>query len=479
MKNYLNKRGYVLLKKNYDENILNNIRNELTVKPKVIPGYGVEPEPFKVYLENTNKLYLPRFYGLNKVDNKILNKLSNPKRINVKFKGKLRDIQKEPIKKCLETFKNIGGGILSLPCGFGKTCCGCYLVSKMKTKTLVIVNKGFLVDQWKERIQQFLPKAKIGKIQQKIVDIENKDIVIGMLQSIAKRKYDKNVFDSFGLVILDECHTVPSKVFSKALQKLNSKYMLGLSATPTRKDGLTKVLKWYIGDIIYKYDKLDTRFNVNVERYIYKNDKDIKYCKECLLYTKKPNIAKMITNIVECHYRNKLIINLLFKKYKEKRKILILSGRRKHLEELNKLIEKKKKGISGFYMGGMKENELKESETKPIIFGTYSMASTGMDISGLNTLILASPMSTIEQSVGRILRKKNKDFDPIVIDICDIFSTFYNQINKRKKFYLKKKYNIISYDVNYNGTKIEKCEEEKEDIKEIHDNKKLVNLFSD
>lgn len=452
---YITKRGYVIIKKNFENEELKKIRDKLTVTPKVIPGFGTEPEPFKIYLENKNKMYLPTHYGINKFGKTKL-KMKKEEKIRVKFNGKLREHQKVPIKKCIETFKTKGGGILSLPCGFGKTCCGCYLAAKMCVKTLVIVNKTFLVNQWIERIKYFLPEAKIGKIQQKTIDIEGKDIVIGMLQSIAMRKYELDVFDSFGLVILDECHTVPSKVFSKTLQKVNSKYMLGLSATPNRKDGLTKVLKWFIGDIIYKYEKLDTRFNVTVERYSYNNN-DNKYSKEVLLFTKKPNIARMVTNIVECKKRNKFITEKIIENYKKGRKILILSARRKHLEEIYKLLIKNniENDKTGYYVGGMKKEELKLTEDKNIILGTYSMASTGMDIAGLNTLLMISPMSSIEQSVGRILRKKDENFNPLVIDICDQFSVFYNQSKKRLRFYNKKKYNIDNYSVDSVGNIIE------------------------
>jgi superfamily II DNA or RNA helicase len=97
----------------------------------------------------------------------------------------------------------------------------------------------------------------------------------------------------------------------------------------------------------------------------------------------------------------------------------------------------------GLYIGGMKEEQLKESETKKIIIATYAMASEGLDIKTLTTLCMATPKTDVCQSVGRILRSKHKR--PLVIDIVDKHDIFQRQFNKRKTYYNKKKYNIQKY----------------------------------
>ena len=106
------------------------------------------------------------------------------------------------------------------------------------------------MDQWKERIEFFLPDAK-GKIQGDVVKIDDKDIVIGMLQSISMKDYPDEVFNSFGFVIYDECHHLGAEVFSRSLIK-GCKYTLGLSATPKRADGLTKVFECFLGDTVFQ-----------------------------------------------------------------------------------------------------------------------------------------------------------------------------------------------------------------------------------
>lgn len=221
---YIGKRGYIIKKKILNEEELNEIRNELTVKPNISNDYGEKNESFKVYLENVNKIYVPKFYGLKKFGKPDINKLKDGEDININFNGELRELQIEAINKYLETYKKNkieGGGIISLGCGQGKTVVALNIIYRLKKKTLVVVHKEFLMNQWIERIEMFLPNAKIGKIQQNKYDVENKDIVICMLQTISMREFPLNAFDCFGLIIIDEAHRIPSRVFSKALSKIN------------------------------------------------------------------------------------------------------------------------------------------------------------------------------------------------------------------------------------------------------------------
>ena len=122
----------------------------------------------------------------------------------------------------LEHLLKYDGGGICVGCGSGKTVMAIYIAHILKVKTLVIVHKSFLLNQWKERFEQF-SNARIGIIQQNKVETDDKDVVIGMLQSIAKDKYDFGIFREFGLVIFDEAHHAPSKFFSKALPLISCK----------------------------------------------------------------------------------------------------------------------------------------------------------------------------------------------------------------------------------------------------------------
>lgn len=320
------------------------------------------------------------------------------------------------------------------------------IISQLAKKTLVVVHKDFLLKQWKERIEQFLPDARVGLIKAKVIDIEDKDIVMASLQSLSMKEYDKGTFDEFGLVVCDEVHNFAAEVFSRALFKTNFKYSLGLSATITRKDGLSKVFKWHLGDIVYRNTKKKVDV-VNVECHEYFNESP-QYSQEVVLpFNNKPNMARMINNICNFSDRIDYIVKILvkIKKNEKNRNTLLLSDRREHLKELKSRIDQKNIGKTGYYVGGMKDNELKHTEDNcDIILATFSMAAEGLDLPKLDSVILCSPKSSIEQSVGRILRKKMEDrvYIPLIIDIIDNFSMFINQSKKRIKYYKKCNYNI-------------------------------------
>jgi len=346
-------------------------------------------------------------------------------------------------------------------------------------KTLVIVHKEFLLNQWVDRIKFAIPDAKIGIIQADKCNVDA-DIVLGMLQTISMKQFPPDTFDDFGHVIIDECHRIPSRVFSQALQKINSKYMLGLSATPNRKDGLTKVLKSYIGDICFSMKSHDKN-SVLVERYILESSPNDDYNKEVVTYRGRVMMPTMLNNICTYYNRTKLIIQLIKDKINEneKRQILVLSDRKQQLEDI--FIKIKGYDIDvGYYVGGMKKNDLKNSESCKVLLGTYPMANEGLDIPSLNALILASPKSDIIQSIGRIVRQKHEDVEPLIIDMVDIFSIFDGQSRKRMSLYKKKNFIIknIHYDLDYE--KIEKIEEIK-NIEKIEDKNmdiKSISLFS-
>lgn len=484
VKNYIGTRGYVLLKKYYSKEEIDTIKKDLIVKPYIIEAYGAKAESFPIYLENDNKLYLPRYYGIQLYGKPDECRLHDGDDIKFNFIGKMREHQKKPINECLKVLQRPsenkrnwigGGGILCLACGMGKTFDALKIISEIGKKALVICSKEFLVNQWRESIEKFMDGASIGIIQQNRIEIEGKDIVIGILQSLSMRDYDLNLFKCFGIVVYDECHLVPCKVFSKVLRKVNCLRHLGLSATPNRADGMTKILKLFIGPIIYQNTERPNADQVYVERYSFESA-NLAYCNEITNYRGQPMISTMINNITSYRKRTLIIIKLIKQLCEESndRKILILSDRRNHLVEMKLLVEKEDIGTSGYYVGGMKTSDLKDSEECQIIFGTYSMASTGLDISGLNALIMASPKSNIEQSVGRILRKKHETLSPKVIDIYDNFSVFSNQAKKRLKFYHNKDYIVKTIQISETGDILDTFDNVKKMRKKKINNKKCM-----
>tara|TARA_B100000508_G_scaffold137994_1_gene133377 strand:- start:166 stop:1608 length:1443 start_codon:yes stop_codon:yes gene_type:complete len=448
-KTYLGKRGYCIYKDKISISEQGTIRDDLMVAP-YIPKSPAPPIKFPIYRESMYKLYVPRFYGKSVYGEPEAIKLDEPEKSNMKFIGELRPYQNNIVSSYHKNLEK-GGGLLEVPCGRGKTICALKIASDVGLKTLVIVHKGFLLNQWVERIEQFIPNAKIGKIQGKTIDIEGKDIVIGMLQSLSMKEYPEETFSSFGLTIVDEVHHIAAEVFVRSLFKIVTKYVLGLSATMNRKDGLSKVFKMFLGDIVYKETR-EGNDNVLVKAITYKTTDDefneVKYD-----YRGNPAYSTMISKLCNFNPRSEFILKVVQDIYNEntKQQIMILAHNKSLLKYFYDAIDHRKFASVGYYVGGMKEQALKESENKSIIIGTYAMASEALDIKTLTTLVMATPKTDITQAVGRILR--TKEHTPLVVDIIDDHDVFTNQWKKRKSYYKKENYKIISCDSNnYNNT---------------------------
>ena len=178
---YLGEKGYSIFKECLSVEEQHFIRTELTVKP-FIPKSPIQPKAFPIYLESPLQLYMPRYFGIDTYgppDRILINQGST---ISLQFGGELRPYQNAIVDKYIKCVGECGGGLLDVDPGKGKTVMALNIVARLGKCTLVIVHKSFLLNQWIERIEQFLPNARVGKIQGQILDIENKDIVIGMLQ---------------------------------------------------------------------------------------------------------------------------------------------------------------------------------------------------------------------------------------------------------------------------------------------------------
>ena len=532
--NYLGQKGYTIYKSNLTPVEQQQIKNELTIKPFIQGAPPGSAATFPAYRESGNKLYVPHYYGIHRFGVPTEIKISEGTNINLSFAGQLRDYQRPVVEKYIHHVQNagVGGGLLELPCAWGKTSGSLYILSQLKKKAIVIIHKEFLMNQWIERIQQFLPEARIGKIQGQTIDIEDKDIVLCMLQSLVGKEYPADLFESFGLTIIDEVHHISSQTFSNALFKVVTKYMLGLSATMERKDGTTKVFKLFLGDVIHKAEN-KTQTEVEVRSVYYKTN-DAEFNETILDFKGQPQISSMISKLCAYSRRTEFIIshlnafirngseaecaahkaimdsnvphcgmcsktdNYLVRntccgaiKYcfpcmnrASEQVILTATGRKQRpkcpdckkvlafeqnyienpfvkplktvhtivlshnlnvLEYIyNKFVCKNYASV-GYYVGGMSEQELKLAETKQIILASFAMASEGLDIPTLNAEFLITPKTDVVQSVGRILRAKHATTKPVIYDFIDTHETFRRQWLKRRAFYRKQKYQIVSF----------------------------------
>jgi superfamily II DNA or RNA helicase len=434
---YLGKKGYTVFKSDLSALQLKKIRQDLTVKPFSTHNNEVS---YPIYRESETKMYIPRYYGIEEFGD-VEKRIDQGKEIDVPFQGQLFDYQKEITLKFTRVAKESGGGLLDVEPGKGKTVMALKIISELKRKTLVVVHKTFLMNQWLERIQTFLPTAKVGRIQGDIIDSEGKDIVLGMIQSLSNKPYASELWSTFGLCVFDECHHLSAEVFSNVMIQIVTPYNLGLSGTMTRKDGLSKVFKHFIGPVVHK-EKSDIETVVQIKSIRFQNEDIFEKVKTD--FKGQPLYSCLITKLNDKD-RNEIIVSVLKRELERQpnQQVMILSHTKAMIQDFYKRISTFEPSV-GYYLGGMKEEHLKESESKKVILGTYAMASEGLDIKTLTTLFLTTPKSDVCQSVGRILR--SKDHKPVVIDFIDETSVFESQYQKRKKYYQSKLYHIEEYE---------------------------------
>jgi len=436
------KMGYIVKK----DEVRPELMKELDVTPMVFGSFGgKKPESFRLYQEEEDKYIVPKFWAIERMrGGEPFLYDSAGSLITAEFIGELRDYQQEVADAVLPKIRETGGGIISLPCGDGKTCLAIYLMTQLKLKTLVICHKNFLVNQWIESIKKF-SNATIGRIQQNTVDVEGKDVVIGMLQSLSKKDYHHSILDQFDLVIFDEVHNVATKCFSKVLAKLYCRYTIGLSATPHRDDGLSKVFHWYLGDMLFKRTRAkDSGVTVQLLGFSPKGNFHPKF-REIRNNKGDVNLSLMLSNVAGIQERNEKIIESLVEILRKEpsRNVLVLSSRIDQLESMKKMFEGSGY-TSDFYVGKMKEAQLKIAQERQVLFATYEMVNEGFDLPKLNTLVMATPRSKIEQAVGRILRARSEAAPPLIVDVVDALPIFKNQSAKRNTWYRGRGYKIIT-----------------------------------
>lgn len=454
-KSYLGKKGYTIPKSILNNDELNFLKNDLFMKPFTTIKIKDNNEAFPSYRENDKKIYIPRFYGIQRYGLPDISDIHTGFDISLQFNKTLRDYQIDIVNQYIDyvntpisnnSLHNGNGAILEVPCGRGKTVMALNIISKLSKKTLIIVHKEFLMNQWIERIHEFLPSATIGKIQADICDVDNKDIVIGMVQTLHSKMLPDHIISQFGLTIIDEVHRIGSEQFSKTLFKCISPYMLGISATVERKDRLTKILYMFIGERIYKETTRDAD-NVIVRSINYISN-DTEFNEVEYDFRGNPKYSTMISKLCNFGRRSDFIVSITKHLISENndKQIMILAHNRNLLTYLHDAINHLSFASVGYYVGGMKKSDLDISETKQIVLATYAMAAEALDIKTLSTLIMATPKTDITQSIGRILRVKGNN--PIVIDIIDTHDPFQKQWLQRKRYYKKNNYFIYNIDTN-------------------------------
>jgi superfamily II DNA or RNA helicase len=422
------------------------LRKELTVKP-YIPSVFVKPQYVKKYTvfgETESFVYVPKQFGISKWGPAPLDIVATSSPDRWAFAGSVRPAQIDVVNSYLKPEPH--DGMICLQTGGGKTVCALFIASQLKMKTLIIVHNTFLKDQWEDRIKAFLPDVTIGHLQGETVDID-KDIVIAMIQSISMKEYPKEVFKGFGLTVIDECHHIASEVFVQAFQKITSKHMLGLSATPDRKDGLMYVIEWFLGPILYRSesgDKVDDLVKVEMYRH---DPTDVDFNRILLNNQGVMNVAGMVNKLAAYIPRTDMLVKIIGDILDQDpgRQILVLSDRVQHCKDIWAKLDPEKAAILSQGVAASKRAEFCAS--KKVLIATYSMCKEGFDVATLNTLVMATPRPDIDQIVGRILRteKASRTIHPLIVDVVD--STFRRQFQARLKLYKDRNYVVDEMEI--------------------------------
>lgn len=384
-------------------------------KPKRIYGFNLNPD---------NTVSIPFAYALD-LGLKRRKREDFSQRI-VRFAAEIREQQKEVYDESLKNLSSRGYTLLSLPTGFGKTFLSIKLSTVTKMKTLIIVNKIVLMNQWSDSIKKFCPDAKVQLLKKEVED--DVDFYIINAMNVPKKSYES--LKDIGTVIVDECHLIMAEMISKCMNYLSPRYLIGLSATPYRNDGMDAFIGYYFGN-----DKIIK--TLRREHTVYKVITDFKPF-YTLTENGKVNWGSLLESQSMDEERNMLIVSIA-QKYRD-RNILILS---KRVEQCNFIYEKLKDEGENVALLAGKEQEFERSCR--ILVGTTSKCGTGFDFAKLDTLILASDVKEyFVQVLGRVLRRP--DVCPLVFDLLDDNPILLSHFFERVKVYKELGGRILTYE---------------------------------
>ena len=324
--------------------------------------------------------------------------------VEIHFAGSLKPFQEEAVDAMLRH----DFGTLPAPTGSGKTVVALAIIAARRQPALVIVHTKELLYQWVERIGQFLqiPKDEIGVIGDGKMKIGDK-ITVGIINSIYP--IASTLKDHFGHIIVDECHRTPSRTFTEAVSAFDCRFMLGLSATPWRRDGLSKLIFWHVGDVQHQVDQEA----LVEEGDILRAEVVVRETRFTSCHDASEEYPQMLSELTENRERNFLIIQDVIAEASNGGGIcLVLTDRKEHCHALQDMLSKQDMNadvLTGSVCNGERRAivERLDSGDVKVLIATGQLIGEGFDCKGLSTLFLATPIKfsgRLTQYLGRILR---------------------------------------------------------------------------
>ena len=343
--------------------------------------------------------------------------------IEAEFQGQLRALQEDAVAKITDHDE----GILCAPTAFGKTAVGAWLIAKRKVNTLVVVHRQQLLDQWQERLAMFLnlPPKSIGHIGGGKMD-RTGCVDVDVIQSLYRKDEVKDFVAEYGQVIVDECHHLSAFTFEQVMRQVKARYVVGLTATPTRKDGHHPIIYMQCGPVRFNMSARTMTETTPFEHKVTPRHTEFRMPPELTEVTIQDVYGALVNDI----QRNEMIADDIVRAVESGRCPLLLTGRTEHLQ----YFETKLAGVAKHVFvlkGGMGKKQRRsitealasvpESESR-VILATGSYIGEGFDDARLDTLFLAMPISwkgTLQQYVGRLHRLHDSKRFVQVFDYVD------------------------------------------------------------
>lgn len=458
---HIQKKGLNSLSINMIRRIASMYNPDYYLKQRLHKAIYQTPRILSEFEETDNFISIPRGCKeqLSKVfQGTIIDMIDNTNKgvdIDVSFKGELLELQKEAVNAILHHEM----GVLQASAGFGKTILALYIIAQRRYSTLIIVNTKKLLQQWQKRIDAFLEYPKAIKKKDHYIGVYtgNKKNLKGYLDiatisALANSDKLDQLLQPYGMVIIDECHHIPSALFRHVLKHVGASYIYGLSATPNRQDGLEKMMYMYCGPKRFETNKKLIISQRTFHQVLYPHFTNTK------LIEIPEQYQSLIDEVATDEIRNFMISKDIIQSFKEGRKIIVLSERISHLQ----VLYEKSRDISAhvyLMLGNSNQKEREQIEEKItrlsdsenfIILATSKLLGEGFDMPALDTLFLTLPIADknrIEQYTGRIHRTFTDKIEVQVHDYVDIhIPVLEAMFQKRLNAYYREGYELRKLD---------------------------------
>lgn len=394
---------------------LQKISNDLIIKQEPSKYAFFQPPKYIKLFEIDNEiLKVPFSYDVN-LERPLRSEFPETK---IDFVGELREQQKKVKSEAIESLNNHGSVIIACFPGFGKTCLSIYIACKLKMPTLIICNRIVLIKQWEESIKKFAPTARIQVLDS---TIKLKDADFYIINASNVPKHTNSFYKDIGVLIVDECHLIMAEKLSECMRSIFPRYLIGLSATPYRHDGLNELIDFYFG-------------KKKIEIQLFRKHTVYKVNTGFVPETKMNKMGKLDWGSVldsQCNNpeRNELIISLI-KKFSD-RVFLVLCKRVEQANYLFSRLKEENEDVTSL----IGKNQTYEQKSR-ILIGTVQKAGTGFDHPRLNAMILASDVEQyFVQFLGRVFRRE--DTEPIIFDLVDNFGLLQKHYKSRQFVYIQ------------------------------------------